>query len=293
MILTEPDASSLAKSLAHWEYAEYFSCSLVALGCAGEYVAEFTNWWTDGLGEKKHRLAKGSTLLLVCALAFELVCLMKTNTISGLLVGSLADKAAAADTKAQAALTKSSLAGQKADEATAAATDALGKSAVAQDAASGARKEVNAVAKRALEIDSDLAQTQMAISARGVRNPNNLVEQLRQFKGQAVNVTSYVGDDESWALCTVLAVAAGSAGMNPVDLCGTAPLTVPMANTVAISGPDIDETLKLGAIITNAGNLGTTSGMKAPVLTIFVGVKAPYAIGRWLNAPTKKTTNPR
>jgi hypothetical protein len=127
MMLTASDASSLAASLERWEWAEYFSCGLVALACTGEYFAEFTDRWTGGIEEKKRRLARGSTRLLIFALALEGVCLFKTNSISGLLIGSLSEKAGAADIKAQSANEKSSLAQNKANEAVTSAGEAQEK----------------------------------------------------------------------------------------------------------------------------------------------------------------------
>lgn len=127
MIFTTSDASSLARSLSCREYAEYASCALVALACFGEYVADFTNWFTAGIKERKERLAKRSTLLLISALALELICLVKTNTISGLLIGSLSDKAGTADTKAQSALEAAGGAKEKADAVEKKADDLLKK----------------------------------------------------------------------------------------------------------------------------------------------------------------------
>src|SRR2546423_11867501 len=103
MILASSDTSSLAVSLSCWETGEYCACALVALACAGEYIADFTSWFTAGIEERKQRLAKLSTLLLIASLAFELVCLVRTNSLSAQLIGSLSDKATAADTKAQSA----------------------------------------------------------------------------------------------------------------------------------------------------------------------------------------------
>jgi hypothetical protein len=79
--------------MSHWELAEYISCGLVTTACFGEFIADFTDWFTGGAKEKKERLAKLSTLLLIASLALELICLVRTNQISGKLIGSLAEKA--------------------------------------------------------------------------------------------------------------------------------------------------------------------------------------------------------
>ncbi len=83
MTLTPSDVASLSRSLVCWEVAEYVCAALVTIGCAGEYAAEFTNWFTGGITERKERLAKRSTLLLISALSLELICLVRTNNLSG------------------------------------------------------------------------------------------------------------------------------------------------------------------------------------------------------------------
>ena len=124
MTLTALEVAALSKRLSCWEYAEYFFAALVAVACAGEYIAEFTNWLTRGIRESarrqeaKDKWLKRSTLLLVVALAFELVCLVRTNSLSGQLIGSLSDKAENADQKAQSAIDKYGIAETKADALT-------------------------------------------------------------------------------------------------------------------------------------------------------------------------------
>jgi len=144
------DASSLAQSLSRWEYAEYVSCAFVALACAGEGVAEFTDWLTNGVEDRKKKLAKLSTLVLIASLAAELVCLVRTNTLSGQLIGSLSEKAGIADTKAQSAKITAEQADEKAKKAIAdsstalsQATDALGKAGKAQESLGKAEDEAN------------------------------------------------------------------------------------------------------------------------------------------------------
>jgi hypothetical protein len=187
------------------------------------------------------------------------------------------------------------IANRKAGDARASAEGAALAASRANDSAGSAQQRSAAVAEQADELTQQLKRTELnlgitqaLISARRIENPNELVEQLRQFSGQTVIITSYVGDEEGWGLCSVLVMTTGSAGMKPVDLCGKSAPAAPMVNTVAISGPDIDETLKLGSIITQAGHLGTTSGIKAPTLNIFVGVKAPFSFGGTTQIPDKR-----
>jgi hypothetical protein len=81
-----------------------------------------------------------------------------------------------------------------------------------------------------------------------------------------------------------------SAEMNPKNECGWEQLEVPLTSPLAISGPDVDETMKLADLISHIGGLAVISAIKAPALTIFVGVKSPFIIGqaRGVKAPTKK-----
>lgn len=92
MTLTPLDIASLAKNLSRWELGEYICAGLVTVACLGEFVGEFTNWFTHGVEKSKDHLRKISTLVLVCALALELVCIVQTNILSGRLVGYLQEE---------------------------------------------------------------------------------------------------------------------------------------------------------------------------------------------------------
>jgi hypothetical protein len=286
MILTASDVSSLARSLGRWEWAEYSSCALVALGCSGEYIAEFTDLWSGGVKEKKDRLAKRSTLLLISALALELMCLVKTNSISGTLIGSLSDEAQKADVKAQSALDKSNTADTKAGEA-------LSKSMAATDAAGKAHEKVAATAKRAEEIDADLALTQYLMSARSITDLDSMVGGLKQYKGQRLIVDSYANDAEITGLCSALGYAAHKAEMDVTQECGNKWTMGGTSTGVVISGPDVQETMDIARLLLKTANLGpggAVSAIKAPVLTIFVGARPPFMTGqaRGVKAPTVK-----
>lgn len=300
MIFTASDVSSLATSLEHWEWAEYASCALVALGCTGEYLAEFTDCWTGGPKDRQDRLAKRSTLLLISALALELICLVKTNSISGMLIGSLSDKARAAETKAQSAFDKSALAEDKAGNASTVAGDALTDSKTAKDAAGKAQEKVDAVARRAEEIDAGLAQTQFLISARHVENIKTLTEQLRQFKGQTVVLASYNADSEEYGICFVLKSITHDAEMNPIDQCGMWNSNGPPATGILVRGPDDNAVLSMAGMISSTGKLMVQSGPygnvpKPATFVILVGPKSPFEIGqaRGVRAPRVITKKPK
>ena len=189
----------------------------------------------------------------------------------------------------------------KVTKATLEAGDAAASARTAHEEADAVGKEaaalilqLGAVAKRATDIDFNLGMTQWALSERYVLESDSLVKQLRQFKGQSVYISSYV-TGEGYFFCSALYFFAHSAEMNAANGCETVPLSIPPSTGVAISGPDIQQTLALSQILlhtTNLGPSGVASAIKAPVLSIFVGVKSPFVIpqARGVKAPTQKKT---
>jgi hypothetical protein len=126
MISTSPDLASL---LHRWEIAEYVSEGFVILGCLGELVADLGSNW---LGEtRQKRLERWSTILLVAALTVSLKCLVRTNELSGGVIGSLGTMAEEADGKAKTAIADAST-------ALSLGKDALSKAGVAQQSLSRA-----------------------------------------------------------------------------------------------------------------------------------------------------------
>jgi hypothetical protein len=193
MTLTAFEVSSLADALTKWEYAEYFFASLVTLACLGEFIAEFTNWFTRGVEHRKKRLEKVSTLLLVGALALELVCLVQTNWLSGKLIGSLSEQARAAVEKSKkalddssAAITRSGTAEATAGNAVATSDKARGTASTALDLATGARKEADSFERdivsakeQAASAESHLAEalqraTEAAAALERIKSPRTL-----------------------------------------------------------------------------------------------------------------------
>jgi hypothetical protein len=97
--------------------AEYFSAGLVALACVGAYIADFADPIRKRLHISKDRLSKVSTLVLIAALAVELICIVRTNTLAGRLTGSLQEMARLAVKEADSAESQSINASQKASDA--------------------------------------------------------------------------------------------------------------------------------------------------------------------------------
>jgi hypothetical protein len=147
MSLTPSDVSSLSQSLSHWETAEYIFEGLVIVGCIGELVADLASSLT---AERKRHIERWSTMLLVAALTMELICLVRTNDLSGKVIGALGQEAEEADRKARKALDDSALAIAQSGTAETSSGRALDESGKARSSAassltiaSGARREAD------------------------------------------------------------------------------------------------------------------------------------------------------
>jgi hypothetical protein len=134
MIVTAYDIESLSRSLSRWEWGEYISEAFVIIACAGELVADLQlSWLTE---ERTKHLQRRATILLVAALSVSLICLVRTNELSGSVIGSLGDKSEEADRKAREAIIDSSTALSQ-------AKDALTKAGKAEDSLGKAEDEAN------------------------------------------------------------------------------------------------------------------------------------------------------
>jgi len=222
MTLTPSEVASLTNTLSHWELAEYISCGLVTIACVGEFIADFTDWFTGGNKEKKDRLAKLSTLLLITSLAFELICLVRTNQISGKVIGSLDEKAEEASNKSERAITdadsatdKARTAKEESDNAKAEAGKARDSASKAESLAHDARQEADSFEKdivsaknQASSAESHLAEAlQRAAEAtaaldrlkspRSLTNTPGLISALAAFKDTEYTFSSVSADEES------------------------------------------------------------------------------------------------
>jgi hypothetical protein len=222
----------------------------------------------------------------------------RNDALSEQVISSLDVKARNAASNASTALDKSGTALSNSKEAESKSSDAI-------DKAGKAREKVEGVAKQAAQIDAELWQAEYLMSARRVENTEKLADELKKkFKGRDIVLMSYRGDQEGWGLCTQLWYVANSAEMKPVNECGVEDFAIPgiagnppmsaLVSPLAVSGPNIQETLDIGQMLVTIGRLpfGTTSGMLNGMLMIFVGVKPPFMIGqaRGVRMPTKKQT---
>jgi hypothetical protein len=195
-------AASDVSSLTGWEWGEYISEAFVIVACAGELVA--------GLGRKcltrahRDRLERLSTILLVAALSASLICLVRTNELSGSVIGSLGDKAEEADRKAKTAIADSATALSQAKDALTKAGEAANSLGKAEDEAnkakisasnaltlaSGARREADSfekdivfAKKQAADAESHLAEA-LKQTADARRQANAIKQALVELDNQ-------------------------------------------------------------------------------------------------------------
>jgi len=259
---------------------------LLTVGLIGEY-AKSERW-------KRH--VKTFEMLVIIGVAGELLAdggiFLFSSHLQTIADQEIADLTVTAGNARASAET----AAKATDRAKASADEAKQKADAAGRAADTAKEKVEAVAKRAEEIDAGLAQTQWLMSARYFPKPDALTGQLRQFKGQAVSIRSYVGDGEGWGVCTALWYAAHAADMSAANECGMSPATVQPFFGISITGPDDKVMESLSKIIGQSGVFGGASSgpygnaPHSPTLVIFVGSKSPFMIGqaRGVKVPPKK-----
>jgi hypothetical protein len=276
MVITPSEVSSLACTLTRWEDAEYFFAGLVTLACFGEFVAEFTNWFTKGIEHRKKHLEKFSTLVLVGALAFELVCLVRTNILSSKLIGSLSEQSQGAVDKSQKALSDASAAisrskvaegtaltaVDKSDKANTASRGALDKSAMAQrsatsalDLAKGARQEADSAVQARRELERLTAPRLLSVFQR-----DRIITKLVPF-GQQFFALMVYPDPESLNLARTVDEMLKAAGWKRVpSQIGDVTMNVAGENAGEIfdpgvqsfTGPDNPEAENMSAVLSLA-----------------------------------------
>jgi hypothetical protein len=189
-MITAYDVGPLSTSLSRWELGEYIFEALVIVACAGELVA--------GLGRLpmrcKRRIERWSTMLLVAALSLELICLVRTNQLSGNVIDSLGEKAEEADRKAKRAIADSSTAlAQAIDALTKAgkASDSLGKAEDKANKAQTASSNALALARGARSEADSFEKDIVSANKQAAEAEAHLAE-ARQLAANAVQGTAAV-----------------------------------------------------------------------------------------------------
>jgi hypothetical protein len=274
MSLTASEVGSLTRTIEKWELAEYICAGLVTLACFGEYVADFTKWWMRGglwkflglMEKRKDALGKLSTLVLISALALELICLVKTNQLSGLVVGSLSERSEEAFNKASNAL-------EDANRATAAASTALTVGREARQEAGSFKADIETAKKQSAEAESHLAEavamakseeTELRKLESQVEPRTLIVEQqrsitatLRRFSGRKVTVATYGLDGEGAAVGTQIIASLRAAGLAVNDARAQTIVTGGFEFGVHVRGPATEQDLvaAIGNALSSIGKL--------------------------------------
>jgi len=186
MTFAPSDIDAVSKALSRWELGEYIASALVTVGCIGEYAADFTDWLTGGVKERKEYLAKCSTLLLIVALSLEILCVVRTNQLSGNVIDFLGEKAKEAGEKARDADGEAKTAISDSSTALSQAKDAKAKAQTAQNLLGKAEDESNR---------AQIAASSALILARDARKEADTFEKdILSAKKQAESAESHLAE---------------------------------------------------------------------------------------------------
>jgi len=266
------DLNALTIALSSWEIAGYASLIAVAVGCAGEATHEFTSWFKRKSWWKANG-GKASALLLIAALASELIIQIKTNSLSGQIIALLNDKAAfATEQAATLGVTVDNLGNvvrrktQDADTAIAALNAATAR----------ADEKISAVQQQQAQRHLKDSEKQALIA-------------LSPFGGQKVEVFCHAGDDEARVyrddFVSVFEAAKwdhnGDKGLGIAlrnqPFFGVA-VAVPSPNGIAETTPSA---IALVGILTNLNLLNekatvnTDTSLQTGIVRLYVGQKRP------------------
>lgn len=186
---------ALEASLELWEALEYVSVVLVILGCAGEYIAEFTSLLPK---EALHRLGKRSTILLILALAAELVCLVRSNGLSGQIIASLTESAVKATESAKGFESQIAASNARVKTAEAAIAEAQRGTEIARSEAEEARSMTESERKERLTLEKEVLSMRLKIRDRRLtaEQQKRFASKLEPFRNIPLGIELYNSDDE-------------------------------------------------------------------------------------------------
>ena len=91
------DITTLESSLGIWSFAGYCTTAIVAVGCLGESIVEFTNCVRPRSFAK--RVGAGAAIVLIAGLGGEVLTQVKVNSLSGQIIALLNDEVAEANAR--------------------------------------------------------------------------------------------------------------------------------------------------------------------------------------------------
>ncbi len=276
----EIDLNSLMSSVSRWEIAGYISVAAVSIGVIGEFIHDFvpsfkrrSPWWNAWGG-------KTSGLILIAALAAELITQVKANSMSGQIIAFLSDRTATtldrAATLGVTVDTLSQLVARKTEEA---------DKAIAS---------LNAATAKA---DETISAIQKQQAQRRLREPERsaLISALTPYAGQKIQMYCPIGDDEACTYRDDFVPVFEAAGWDHDGDKGTGfvQLASPlMGMGIMIPGtttnfsiprgapPLLQAMIKLGILDEPNRFLYPNEGLPVGMIQLYVGKKLPFEAGK-------------
>jgi hypothetical protein len=215
MLLTASEIPSIDAALGSWESVEYAAEAFVILGCVGEFVAEFTRLLPNEPADRRNQCSKVSLLLLIAALAIELVALVRTNVLSGQEIARLGAQAASANERAsrlevQAASFRADAERSRAAIASAQTEAAKANERAAKNELEAATLKVEAARLRKTAEDEATARIKVEENVRRQGSRGTLLNKphmgkdssIQAYNGQAVSIflcDDKIGNEEEFA----------------------------------------------------------------------------------------------
>src|ERR1017187_2529490 len=201
MLLTASEIPSIDAALGSWESVEYAAEAFVILGCVGEFVAEFTRLLPNEPADRRNQCSKVSLLVLIAALAIELVALVRTNVLSGQEIARLG--AQAASFRADAERSRAAIASAQTEAAKA-------NERAAKNELEAATLKVEAARLRKTAEDEATARIKVEENVRRQGSRGTLLNKphmgkdssIQAYNGQAVSIflcDDKIGNEEEFA----------------------------------------------------------------------------------------------
>lgn len=193
----------LLTPLGRWEIAEYFGEAVVILGVLAEYVGEFHLFKNKEQEEKRRRVTKRATLVLMFGLAIELTGLVRTTQISEILIADLTKETGDARTSADKAADAAARANSSAEKAEQRALRA-------DEKADRFRLQIAQSKERAAEAEKDAAQARLDLEK--FKAPRSLtseqqeriIARIKPFSGQLFWFSVYQDPESITVLSTLV-----------------------------------------------------------------------------------------
>jgi hypothetical protein len=264
--------------LARWEYGEYASAFIVILGVVGEFLAEFTNvWGVRDSRDRRDRLGKKSTLILIVGLVAELVCLVSTNIVSGRIIASLGQQTAEAIATAKGFESQiaDSNARVKSAEAQVASANASSRDAVVKVAEANARAAEARSMAEAERLERIRLQAIVAPRSLSLDQQQQIANALRRFASHRVSISSYGMDGEGAALGAQLIILLRSVlgNGNVLDNRATTVVAGGFEFGIHVRGPDAERDFvsSLSNALSMIGELQTFTNDAPPRVASMIG----------------------